>query len=826
MVVGTRYSALGNKHRVPSTEYREPSTENRMIKFIHEITGDEAGGKARGLKALREIGLSVPDAFVLIQPRLETLDDGMILKHLQKLGAGPKAVRSSAVSEDGLNASFAGQFDTFLNLHTFEDIKKAIVDCIESAGTERVKDYASNLIREADLRISVILQNMVNAKVAGVVFSANPVTNRHDKILINAVEGIGEALVSGKKDATDYELYRSGNNISDQIHKKGNLLSENHLKEILEGAKRAEKFYGIPVDLEWAIDDLDRLQWLQVRPITTLSDIHYNELDTVKGESKDVWTLGNIGEMMPGVATPLTYSVCAEAIDFGMTWLAEKGGAFKLSNRKEKRYIQMFYNRLFINMSNMMDYPKNIWLNKASDVQFALSGKVFPGIHAEPEAPLLKRIINFLRQMINTARAKKHLIDLKKLEAKCIIDTTGNLEEIHARLGSARDQLGIGFGHHLMASAQSGTLYSAFMRIMTGDKRWPTAEDHHIATMLLLDIPEIESADAIKSLEKFAKLIGSEPRFAEQFVRSTPEEALRIITKDAPPAIILQFKSFLHRHGHRCVRESELREKTWEEQPIKLIHSLQTRVRIGEIKHIHHDTRKEIHKALDHLPLLKRTILRTMIPTARKAVARREITKALSIKMVNTIRKGYQILSKNMLDSGLLDDFDQIYFLTHEEIRKLIIDKDPEWKIKANKRRLIIPELDKLVFEEISFGIPEPLENEVIFELSETQLKGTPVSRGIVEAKVRIVQSLEEADQLEEGEIMVASFTDIGWTPYFSIISGLITEIGSPLSHGAVVAREYGIPSIVGAKGAKKFLKNGDFVRLDGDKGIIEIIDN
>ena len=793
-----------------------------MIKFIHEINGEEVGGKARGLKVLKEIGLSVPDAFVLIHPKIETLNDGLILKHLEKLGSGPKAVRSSAVSEDGINASFAGQFDTFLNLHTFDEIKRAIVNCIEGAATERVKDYASNLISEADLRISVILQNMVNAKTAGVVFSANPVNNRRDKVLINAIEGIGEALVSGLKDAINYEIYRSGSNIPDQIKKKGNLLSENHLKEILEGAKKAESFYGMPVDLEWAIDNRDQLNWLQVRPITTLNNVHYNELDTVQGESKDIWTLGNIGEMMPGVATPLTYSVSAEAIDYGMTWLAEKGGAFNLENRNGKRYIQMFYNRLFINMSNMMDYPKNIWLNKASDVQFALSGKVFPGIHAEPEAPLPKRVFNFFKQIINTGKAQKHLDALKKLESSFSVDTSGTLQQIHTNLGFARGYLGIGFGRHLMASAQSGTLYAAFMRIMTGDKRRPTAEDHHIATMLLLDIPEIESADAVKSLEKFAKLICSEQEFASRFINSSPGEALHLLQDEAPLEIISRFNAFLSRHGHRCVRESELREKPWEENPLQLIHSLQTRVKIGEAKHLHHDNRKGIHDALAHLPVIKRTILHSMIPTARKAVARREITKALSIKMVSKIRKGYHVLANNLVEAGLLVDPDHIYFLTHEEIGELITDKNSEWKEKADKRRTMLPELDKLVFEEISFGIPEPMENEPVIELSEGQLKGTPVSGGIIKGRARIVQSLEEADQLQEGEIMVASFTDIGWTPYFSIISGLITEIGSPLSHGAVVAREYGIPAIVGAKGAKKIIQNGDFILLDGDKGVIE----
>jgi pyruvate,water dikinase len=795
-----------------------------MVKLLNEIKDPSAGGKARGLKTLLDLGLKVPEAFVLIHPKVETLDDEVVRKYLSFLGNGPKAVRSSAVSEDGHAASFAGQFETFLDLHTYDDIKAAIVKCIEAAAADRVKSYSGNLLAEADLRISVILQNMVDARVAGVVFSANPVNHRRDKIVINAIAGKGEELVSGMTDAHHYELYRSGSNIGTEARKNGLLLNDKNLREILEGTLQTEKHYEKPVDLEWAIDQDDVLHWLQVRPVTTLDDVHYNELDTVTGTSNDIWTLGNIGEMMPGVATPLTYSVSAEAIDYGMTSLADRAGAFKLKNRTEPRYIQMFYNRLFINMSNMMDYPKHVWLNKATDVQFALSGKVFPGVDAKPESMFPLRVLNFLKQMIHTGNAGKHLKDLKKLESGFRIDTSGNLVQINENLQKAILPLGIGFAHHLGASAQSGTLYSAFMRIMTGDKRLPGAGDHHIATMLLLDIPEIESADAVKSLERFASQIRGDQRFADRFVNAPPAEALRILQHDAPPEISRQFGIFIERHGHRCVRESELREKTWEENPQLLIQTLQTRVRIGEVKHVKRNAPNEIRKALDNLPFLKRRILMAMIPTARKAVARREITKALSIKMVSTVRKGYRILAKKMVEANLLDDSDQIYFLTQDEVGQLLKDHNPAWKIKADKRRKILPALDDLVFEEVSFGIPEPLEHEVEIVITEGQLKGIPVSGGIIEGRARIIHSLQDAEQLLEGEIMVASFTDIGWTPYFSIIAGLITEIGSPLSHGAVVAREYGIPAVVGAKGAKKFLATGDLVRLDGNKGIIEKI--
>ncbi|HTX88671.1 MAG TPA: PEP/pyruvate-binding domain-containing protein [Bacteroidales bacterium] len=797
-----------------------------MIKFLDEIENEPAGGKARGLKILRELGMRVPEAFVLIHPDAGSLDEDLLRKCLQSLGAGPKAVRSSAVSEDGHQASFAGQFETYLNLSSFEEVREAILKCIKAADSERVKAYSGNLTGEADLRVSVIVQNMVDARTAGVVFSVNPVTNRHDKMVINAVAGHCDELVSGKKDAHHYEIFRSGSDLEKAREHNGKLLSASQLREILEGTLKAEKEFRVPVDLEWAIDPDGVLNWLQVRPVTTLSEVHLNELDTVKEPCTDIWTLGNIGEMMPGVATPLTYSVSAEAIDYGMCVLADKTGAYPMAKRTGYRYIQMFYNRLFINMSHMMDYPKNIWLNKSEDVQFALSSKVPYEMDTTFESRLPRRVWNFYRQVRLTSRAGYHLKKLIRLEKDFHLDPGGDQYQLYNQLDHSLPRLREGFAHHLITSGQSGSLYSAFIRILTGDKRAPDASDHHIATQLLLNIPEIESADAVKSLERFAGQIRGEPAFAGRFTGVSPEEALKILRNEAPDPIRTSFLEFLKRHGHRCVRESELREKPWEENPVRLIQILQLKVKSDKILHTHPDATVEIRKALHHLPFLKRMILRALIPVSRKAVARREISKAYSIRILNRIRQGYKALAAILVQEHLLDDPDQIYFLTHPEIRKLILEPDPAWKAKASRRRELLPECDRLEFPEVSRGIPEPIENGDRMMPEDGQLTGIPVSSGTVTGRVRIIHTLEEADRLQEGEIMVASFTDIGWTPYFSVISGLITEIGSPLSHGAVVAREYGIPAVVGVKGARNLLRDGEEILLDADRGIIEKVNH
>jgi pyruvate,water dikinase len=359
---------------------------------------------------------------------------------------------------------------------------------------------------------------------------------------------------------------------------------------------------------------------------------------------------------------------------------------------------------------------------------------------------------------------------------------------------------------------------------MTSNKRLPTAEDHHIATLLLTDIPDIESADAVKSLERFASLIANEKQFAGIFISRHPDEALLLLEKESPPEVNHAYKAFLERHGHRCVREAELHEKPWADNPVQLVQMLQTRVRSGTKEHLHERPRIKTREILSGLKPMQQVIIKSFLKNARLAVSRREITKSASIKVLHRIRTAWQHFAGLLVRDGLLTDTDQVYYLTHEEIGRMIKDHSTSWQAKANKRREMLPLTAALQFNEVCNGIPEPIETEKEIVILDGQLKGIPVSSGVAEARARVVNTLEDAALLQPGEIMVASFTDIGWTPYFSIISGLITEIGSPLSHGAVVAREYGIPAIVGAKGAKHFLQNGDLVRLDGNLGIVEKI--
>ncbi|HEY9115104.1 MAG TPA: PEP-utilizing enzyme, partial [Bacteroidales bacterium] len=373
---------------------------------------------------------------------------------------------------------------------------------------------------------------------------------------------------------------------------------------------------------------------------------------------------------------------------------------------------------------------------------------------------------------------------------------------------------------HYVTSSQSGALYSAILNFYSKGKIPGRNEQEKVAA-LFNNIPNIESANVVISIDKIAKMLAAVYDVEEDFLEVNNELAYEYISKTGPDEIVDEWQELIARHGHRCIREAEMRELEWAVEPTHLIESLKSKTRLFLEGHKPKET--DLSATLfeindDDLGFFQRNVVRWMLPKARKAVVRREHTKAWAIGVQHQFKLAYRHLAKMMVKEEMLDDVDQIFFLQHTEIGQMIKSGDFSfWKKIASERRRQFPELQNMVFPDVVFGIPVPLENTI--QTNSGNLSGVPVSQGVVEGIVRVVSSLEDASSLKKGEIMVARYTDIGWTPFFSIISGLITEIGSPLSHGAVVAREYGIPAIVSMKGAMQNLETGQKIRLDAVKG-------
>jgi len=280
------------------------------------------------------------------------------------------------------------------------------------------------------------------------------------------------------------------------------------------------------------------------------------------------------------------------------------------------------------------------------------------------------------------------------------------------------------------------------------------------------------------------------------------------------------YTRFLERHGHRAYREADLRQPSWRDQPAPLIASMQAAVASRRSQ-----PRPAHDRARSGETALHGRVPEWLVRYARSTVRNRERSKSMMIAVVDQLKVAYRRLAAQLVGEGLLDDEDLLYFLTHREIGRLLDGDDPSLRRKALARRRAFPALQALEFEDIHVGPPRPIDRSDGEALEVGQLiQGRPASQGTAEGTARVVRTLDEVAGIEAGDILVAPVTDVGWTPYFGLIGGLATDVGSPISHGAVVAREYGLPAVVNLRRATRVVKTGDRVVLDGTRGTLRIV--
>ena len=763
----------------------------------------EAGGKAKGLDLLVRHQFTVPKGFVITET--DPLDEEAVYRAFDALDVPQVSVRSSASNEDQAGASNAGQYETCLFVdrsHLLESIKK----CLASLHSLRVRDYA----RRFDLgkgTMSVVVQEMIDSEKAGVLFTASP--NKGSDLLIEAVEGQGENLVSGQVAAHRYEISR-------KCYRPccDELLSEDEVRLLYETGKKIRSTFGEEVDVEWAIKG-GQLFLLQMRPITT-EIIDIEEFDRDDDVTGHLFTKRNVGEMMPGAVTPLTLSTSAEAIDYGMRYMLAKAGVYKTPYDEEPlRLISSISGHLFFDMNLLYNMYARVGIADPQSMNLSIMGEYhdYPPVTA-PFASQPIRILNsirFLNYVFSGHRAMKKLDALLTRVHFC---ETTSAKELYKCIDENLALLDESLIYHYASSAYSGSATSTLYRMV--DKYFPDKKEYQsFLSHLLSGIPNIESADILSRLQDMAILIKQQDPGAADLQAAG---LLAFIQSHAE--IDGLYQEFLRFHGHRCIKEAELRSKPWREDPVPLMNYLSSIIRSpmnlvqGEEKI---DYRKEF--AFVRNPLLKAASI-IYAKKARQAVVDREYTKSRLIELIDRFKTQYARLATLLVADKRLGDTDQIYFLTHEEIGQLL-EGDNRLAEIAVRRRKANAIQETLSFDDIYIG--KPVADVFAGELDEDVITGVPVSNGECEGIVRIVHSIEDANQLQRGEIMVARFTDIGWTPYYSVVNGLITEIGSSLSHGAVVAREYGLPAIVNVKGATKRLKNGDHIIMNASTGTITV---
>lgn len=759
------------------------------------------GGKAKGLDMLVRHGFTVPKGFVITDT--EQIDEEAVYQAFDAMKAEKVSVRSSASNEDQSSASNAGQYETCLFVdrsHLMESVKK----CLESLNSRRVEDYA----RHFELKqgtMNIVVQEMIDSDKAGVLFTAGP--NNGSAILIEAVSGQGENLVSGQVTAHRYEISRKYYRLCSD-----DLLNEDEIKRLYETGKKIRTVFAEEKDLEWAIHN-GQLYLLQMRPITTeIIDIEeFDRDDDLRGH---LFTKRNVGEMMPGAVTPLTLSTSAKAIDYGMRYMLYKAGVYSSPyEEKPLRLISSISGHLFFDMNLLYNMYAKVGIANPQSMNLSIMGEYhdYPPITARFSNPIVRGInsVKFLRYVMSGKRAMKRF---DAMLTKVHFTETSSYQELYQSIDYNLAYLDESLIYHYASSSSSGsatsTLYMMLDKYFPDKKRYQSFLSH-----LLTNIPNIESADILSCLQEMAALIKKREPKAVDF---SAGELLEFIKNDAETNA--KYQDFLARHGHRCIKEAEMRNKPWREDELPLMNYLQSIIN-SPMKLVQSEEKIDLRKEFAFIrnPLLKRASI-IFAKRARQAVVDREYTKSQLIQIIDLFKQQYARLAELMVNANILTDTDLIYFLTHTEIGKLI-DGDTTLLAVAERRRKAYAIQENLSFDDIYIGKP----TADVFDVGQNDgvMKGVPVSNGECEGIVRVVYSIDDANKLQKGEIMVARFTDIGWTPYYSIVNGMITEIGSSLSHGAVVAREYGLPAIVNMKGATKLLKNGDRIRMDAGKGTV-----
>ena len=783
---------------------------SQTVEF-EEIADDRYGGKAAGLARLRRLGLPVPPGYVIAG--VSGVSDAATARFDEMDAAGwtPVAVRSSAVGEDGDDQSFAGQYDTVLGVDSVDDFVAAVRACADSVHSRRASSYSGN----GAATMNVVVQRMVDARAAGVVFTADPVSGRRDLTVIDVVSGLGEALVDGTVAPDHVVLDADGTAVVNETV-AAPVLSPVEIAAIQSGARRAEQERGRPMDLEWAIDKSGELWWLQARPITTLPG-DLNEMDSPVAGADHVYTRCNIGEMMPGAFCPLTASVSGFAIDYAMQMVQVVARA---QERYEKPWLQVgyFYGHMFLNLTEGTALSSGILGNSLEQFSTSICGRVIDELEPKPPQP-------FRRKLGNTVRLTSHALSvgpaIRRLPGEIAgfaVPTSRDprivWQELEAGVAQYCDVTLIHVRSSSRAAVAANVLESVLVRRAEKDGR--TEDDGKAeAARLMAGASEVESALMLAELDAVVRTIAADSAVAEEFLSAAPDVAvagLRSASGDAGRAL----QCFLERHGHRGYRELCMRDPSWADDPGGLGSMMQVMLRSA----LDPAVRNSAPAAVDETPPVA---IRLLARLAQGGARGREETKSRMARMAHRLKRGYRHLGEVLAETGRLPDADLVFFFDRAELHRVVGAGDITDLVEsAKKRREALSYQDRLEFDDVSVGRPSPRVVAPERNVGDGRIVGRPAGRGTVEGVVRVAKSIVEARDVQRGEILVAPVTDVGWTPYFTVIGALVTDIGSSVSHGAVVAREYGLPCVVNTLVGTQVLRTGDRVRVDGDRGIVE----
>ncbi|MDA2191078.1 phosphoenolpyruvate synthase [Bacillus cereus] len=755
------------------------------------------------------------------------------------------AVRSSATAEDLPYASFAGQQDTYLNIIGKENILQHIKKCWASLYTDRAVIYRmQNDFDHDQVSICIVVQKMVFPEASGILFTADPITSNRKVLSIDASFGLGEALVSGLVSADNYKVKedeivekviatkklaiygrKEGGTERKKIapnQQKIQTLTEQQILQLARIGRQIEAYFGCPQDIEWCLVD-DTIYIVQSRPITTLYPI-----PEVNDGKNHVYISVGHQQMMTDAMKPLGLSFFLLTTSAPM---CKAGGRLfvdatqRLASPASRDYLINTLGKsdplIRDALTTVIERENFIELLSDDEKEKDLSKKV-PPASSQPQPENDPEIVTNLIK-----NSESSIEELKRnMQTKSGVDVLDFiLEDIQQLKKVLFNSQSIAI---IMAGMNASSWINEKMEQWLGEKNaadvLSQSVQHNITSEMGLALLDV--ADVIRPYPEVITYLQhvEDDSFLDELIQFKGGGKVR----DAIGA-------FLSKYGMRCSGEIDITKTRWSEQPATIIPMILNHIRdfeYGASKRKFEEglqealkKEEELLERLQHLPDGEQKVEETkrMICNIRNFIGYREYPKYGMIHRYFIYKQALLKEAEKLVQNNVLDEIEDIYYLTFEELYEVVRTNKLDYKI-IHKQKNAYKLYEKLTPPRVITSDGEIITGKYKREnLPAEAIVGLPVSSGVVEGRARVILNMEDAN-LEDGDILVTAFTDPGWTPLFVSIKGLVTEVGGLMTHGAVIAREYGLPAVVGVENATKLIKDGQRIRVHGTEGYIEVL--
>lgn len=785
---------------------------------------DLVGGKAAGLGELIRRGERVPEGFCVTAEahRLGVLPEAEIIAAYERLGAGPVAVRSSATAEDLPDASFAGQQDTVLNVTGGAEVIAAIGRCWDSLHTHRVTAYRdAHQIDSREVWMAVVVQRMVTPTVAGVLFTANPVTGRRDEMAVDAAPGLGTTVVDGATTVDHYVL--------DGVDRDDTgCLTSAHLAELRVTGERLQAHFGCPQDVEWAIDAHGALWLLQSRPITSLFPAPpatdkplprvYLEFGHVQGMLQPVTPMGMATLRAQITAMLAALGVRVEIVDIGGRLY---GDLTDLARDRSSR-------RRLVKLLAVDFGPRAqaVMRHVLADPRFApVSGGTGRGAGqgAASLRTAWRAVVGILRALArpDTARSRMfRAVEQLRVRSAAPADLRTSADRLRFVQDRDADDSSDAIMWPIVAGMLAAALPTALLKGIAGPD-----EIHAV----LAGMPHNVTIEMDLALWRLAQGAGDH----RQLLLDTPpdELAARHLRGTLPD---IGMTAFLDEYGHRGVAEVDLGVPRWAEDPTPVFAALANYLRVT-------DPRQDPDRRFRSAAAAAETALEDLVARARRRrpvrgrvagfllrrarslAGLREAGKFAGLYPLRETRRQLLLIGADLCGTGLLDQSDDIMFLTLDEVHSVVHQGVDLRGVVAARRAVHRRELRRRSVPVALLSDGTDVETVLPpTAAGEGTLVGVGASAGRVTGPARVVHDPATA-HLEPGDVLVAATTDPGWTPLFLTAAALVTDTGAIMAHGPTVAREYGIPAVICVPDATRTITTGQLVTVDGGAGTVTL---